>query len=172
MPWRSAVVQLPWSRVKTRLSLLAKLLVLVSLILASMPSGATETVCVVGSEKKVVAMRKCGMPCCAHKPRIETPKAACCKPKAAPRTDLCGTASLSCHCETRYVATCMPGPVAAAKLSLTQFELGLPEAPLHFVGVTNQLSMRESSILESDVDPPRKVPRASMRGRAPPRTVG
>ncbi len=164
-------LDLPLKRAR---SLLNRLLLLVLLVLASMPTGATETVCVLESRKAAVPLGKCGMPCCAPPANASalTRRSSCCLPKEPARriapNALCRMAGAACRCETRLVAA--PSPVAAsgerAIAARGSFPVVLvPEwrPPFASAPLTPQ-----SGIAGSDAGPPRKRPRAPAQSRAPP----
>lgn len=159
------------------LALLTKLLVLVSLVLASVPSGATETVCVLGNGKVVRPVAKCGMPCCAKK--LAEPKApekrSCCAPKkSAPvvkghsKVDPCVLAGRACRCETRLVSAPAPSVATVDVKATVPVELPVAMVSTVFEFVNLKLELREPGIVGNDSGPPPKVERSSEQPRAPP----
>ena len=149
--------------------------------MASMPSVATETVCVLGKKAKVVPVAECGMPCCAKqtiKPAIERKEKCCAEVKQAPsvrsQSDraLCPMASMDCRCETRIIAAPSAGVALSDQAAASpQFE---HVALITFPGLeepTRALLVSKPGIVGLDSGPPRKLPRSPSQSRAPPDPV-
>ena len=162
---------------KRSLALLTKLVLLVSLVLASMPAGATETVCVMGGGKVVRPVAKCGMPCCAEK-RLAKPvpeKRSCCLPekpaalvKRGSKADPCSLAGMSCRCETRLVAAPSSNIATVdAKGSVVAEQPALLPRPLE-IWTSAALEIQEPGIVGIDSGPPPKREHSPVQPRAPP----
>ena len=157
---------------KKLLDLLTRLLTLVALTMAAVPSGATEMVCVLGNGKVIVPVAACKMACCAHcTPATTEPSIrSCCAQKqlTASRPNLCSLAGRSCRCELRFVqathpvvaAASNPAPHAWSQLAI----LTIPsyDLPLWVLVVS------EPGIFGIDSGPPRKRSRTPQQTRAPP----
>lgn len=155
---------------------LARLLLLVSIAMATVPSWSKVTVCVIGAGKVTVPIGRCGMPCCARKGQAAPDsRKACCKPKTsvASAGTACPLASRYCRCETRYT-------VASARQAAT-FDRGtlpveipdlpaiLPLSPWEVPVVSHEAI--EPGVRGVDAGPPRKAIRAPKQSRAPPASV-
>jgi len=140
-----------------------RLLILVSLAVASLPVGATEMVCVVGREEKVVPVAKCGMPCCHQQPS----KPDCCLKPKKEEAHICPLAGKPCRCEIRITA--FHGSANSAPIpTLQPFEQPavLPETRLELPAPV--IAALEPGIVGIDSGPPRKLPRSPKQSRAPP----
>ena len=152
---------------------LVRFFLLVSIVMAAVPSWSKVTVCVIGPDKVTVPIGKCGMPCCAAKaPAKSTARKDCCKPKAslASANAACPMASKSCRCETRYTITSSP---PAATFDRTALATDIhPLTAILFVVCWEipapLLKAAEPGIRGVDAGPPRKVVRTPKQSRAPP----
>lgn len=151
---------------------LIRLVLFAALVLASVPIGATETVCVIG-RGRVVPVAKCGMPCCEHSSPQTVPKRrSCCAGSSSAAVispkKVCGWAGMSCRCETRLTVAAAPVFLSRevhAPLGFHQ-PANLPSTVFHFVSLA--IVGGEQGILGSDSGPPRKRPRLPGQSRAPP----
>jgi len=164
-----SVVHSKRNPLKRLAQLFGKLLLLCALVVASLPSGATEMVCVLKNGETIRPIGKCQMACCAHRPTAEAKptKRSCCSPKLAPaKKNLCGSLKRDCHCETRFTG-------AAPKLPATAdvFHLDFPQAiaPLPtWTAPAPLASQGEPGVVGFDSGPPRRRPRTPNQSRAPP----
>lgn len=160
---------------KRTLGLLIRLFLFAALILASVPVGATVTVCVLRTGAVVAKPVKCGMPCCRPEQTVVKTKPGCCL-KHAPTAEktiartatVCGQASMSCRCETRLSIAASPVSVVRTSQALSSVDQPaiLPNA------VRPQPALRlvalEPGVVGVDSGPPRKRPRSPRQIRAPP----
>ena len=159
-----------------------KVLLAVSVVLASLPVGASEVVCVIGPQQTVVPMAKCGMSCCAHgrvaKSMCEAPAHSapgtppCCaskhaKVEARQSSSLCFAGGKSCRCETRITSSLVSPVVAVRVASIQTHEL--PAILPQRIEVPSLAVIRSGSkIFGADSSPPPKNERSPDQPRAPP----
>jgi len=157
----------------TRISgLVARLFLLVSLVLASLPAGAVQTVCVIGRGVVVVPIATCKMPCCAHRlaSSVPVPKRACCRDKeqVVSQGDPCRYAGMSCHCETRLVLGTTPTVQAKPDAFLIFADQTAVIVPPTWSVDRPILDLIEPGIVGVDSGPSRKSVYVPDLGRAPP----
>ena len=90
-----------------------KLFLPILLALATVPTFASEKVCVVIPNGKAIPFGKCGMPCCHMRTvaAVPTPK-DCCLHQTTTQTQTCTFGNMSCRCETRITASINSAPIA------------------------------------------------------------
>lgn len=142
-----------------------KLLVLMSLVVASLPISAREVVCVIGEDELIVPVAKCGMPCC--KERAAPPKQECCLKEQKKDTHVCPLVGKPCRCEVRITAFHGGIRTATQPTSLT-FEQPAILPNVHIEIAATETEILEPGIVGIDSGPPRKRPRAPSQPRAPP----
>ncbi len=155
---------------------LVRLLLFAALVMASMPAGATITVCVLRSGQVVVPVAKCKKACCAHEVASAAPaRRNCCARSAVKPTavitlggDLGKLAGMSCRCEIRATINSpltSTAPNSNSLLSITHPAI-LPPPTRQVPRLA--LTVTEPGIQGLDSGPPRKLPRSPRQSRAPP----
>lgn len=156
--------------------LFIRLLLFASLVLASVPTGATTTLCVLNGGEVVMPVAQCPMPCCSGMAATRAlPRPSCCAPprsksqsSTSRRANLCYFAGLSCRCETRVLASAPPVSIVASAYGFAAF--GQPAILPSKVSQGESLALAplEPGIFAIDRGPPRKRPRSPRQSRAPP----